>query len=108
MPHWLRQRHFIHAIDTFDENLCVWKCLLINKRSFGGKVNQVYKRNSKALWNLVHECYGDNKFKHKEVRPTKLVDFKSIGKHHNINIVLYEPKEGQRGGRRIYMVISLW
>ena len=27
------------------------------------------------------------------MRPTKLVDFESIAKDHNVNIMLYEPKE---------------
>ena len=27
------------------------------------------------------------------MRPTKLVDFEGIAKHHNVNIMLYEPKK---------------
>ena len=27
------------------------------------------------------------------MRPTKLVDFEGIAKHHNLNIMLYEPKK---------------
>ena len=27
------------------------------------------------------------------MRPTKLVDFESIAKHHNVNIMLYETKK---------------
>ena len=26
-------------------------------------------------------------------RPTKIVDFEGIAKHHNVNIMLYEPKK---------------
>ena len=29
------------------------------------------------------------------MRPTKLVDFESIARHHNVNIMLYEPKKGR-------------
>ena len=29
------------------------------------------------------------------MRPTKLVDFEGIAKHHNVNIMLYEPKKGK-------------
>ena len=27
------------------------------------------------------------------MRPTKLVDFEGIARHHNVNIMLYEPKK---------------
>ena len=27
------------------------------------------------------------------MRPTKLADFEDIGRHHNVNIMLYEPKK---------------
>ena len=51
------------------------------------------KKNCKASLNLAREYYGDNKLKRKDVRPTKLVDFESIAKHLNVNIMLYEPKK---------------
>ena len=35
----------------------------------------------------------DNKLKRNHMRPTKLVDFEGIAKHHNVNIILYEPKK---------------
>ena len=53
------------------------------------------KRNCRAALDLARECYGDNKLKRKDVRPTKLVDFEGIAKHHNVNIMLCEPKEGK-------------
>lgn len=37
------------------------------------------------------EQYGDE-WKRKDVRPTNLVDFEHVAKHHNINIMLYELK----------------
>ena len=90
LPDWLKKR-CIYAIDTFDDNLCVWKCLAIYKRQVHGEESQVEKRNCKAALNLAREYYGDDKFKRKDVRPTKLVDFEGIAKHHNVNIMLYEP-----------------
>ena len=60
---WLRKRHCIYAIDTFDDNLCVWRCLAIHKRHVRGKENQVEKRNCQATLILVHKYYGDNKLK---------------------------------------------
>ena len=40
----------------------------------------------------MREYYGDNKLKRKDVRPQRLVDFEGIARHHNVNIMLYEPK----------------
>ena len=51
------------------------------------------KRNCRATLDLACEYYGGNKFKGKDVRPTKLVDFEGIAKHRNVNIMLYEPKK---------------
>ena len=88
-----KKKRCIYAIDTFEDNLCVWRCLAIYKRHVRGEENQVEKKNCKASLNLAREYYGDNKLKRKDVRPTKLVDFESIAKHLNVNIMLYEPKK---------------
>ena len=44
----------------------------------------------------MRKCYGDNKLKKRDVRPTKLVDFEGIARHHNVNIMLCEPKKNAR------------
>ena len=93
LPDWLRDKHCIYAIDTFDDNLYVWRCLAIYKRYACGETNQVTKRNCRATLDLAHEYYGDNKLKRKDVRPTKLVDFEGIARHHNVTIMLHEPKK---------------
>ena len=46
----------------------------------------------------MSEYYGDDKLKRKDVRPTRLVDFEDIAKHHNVNIMLYEPKKDRGKG----------
>ena len=92
---WLRKKRCIYAMDTFDDNLCVWRYLVICRLSHGEKC-QVQKRNCDAPLDLVCEYYGDNKLKKRDVRPTRLVDFEDIAKHHNVNIMLYEPKKNAR------------
>ena len=57
------------------------------------KKNKVEKRNCETTLNLACEYCGDNKLEKKDVRPTKLVDFEGIAKHHNVNIMLYEPEK---------------
>ena len=90
LPDCLRKKHCIYAIDTFDDNLCVWRCLAIYKRK---DIKRGTEFVTKAALDLAREYYGDNKLKRKAVRPTKLVDFEGIAKHHNVNIMLYEPKK---------------
>ena len=89
----LRDKRCIYAMDTFDDNLCVWRCLVIYKRLAHGERNQVQERNCKAALNLAREYYGDKNLKKRDVRPTKHVDFEGIAKHCNVNIMLYEPEK---------------
>ena len=50
-------------------------------------------RNSDTAKNLAPEYYGAKNLKKRDVRPTKLVDFEGIARHHNVHIMLYEPKK---------------
>ena len=93
LPDWLRKKRCIYALDKFDDNLCVWRCLAIYKRLARGEKNRVQERNRNAALGLVCEYYGDKNLKKRDVRPTKLVDFEGIARHHNVNIMLYEPKK---------------
>ena len=84
-----RNKRCIYALDTFDDNLCVWRCLVTYKRLACGEKNRVQERNRNAALNLVREYYSDNNLKKRDVRPTNFVDFEGIGRHHNVNIMLY-------------------
>ena len=93
LPDLLRGKRCIYAMDKFDDNHCVWRCLAIYKRFARGEKNRVQERNCDAALNLVCKYYGGNNLEKRDVRPTKLVDFEGIAKHYNVNIVLYEPKK---------------
>ena len=43
LPDWLRDKRCIYVIDTFDDNLCVCRCLAIYKKHACGEKNQVKK-----------------------------------------------------------------
>ena len=87
LPNWLKKKRCIYALDTFNDNLSVWRCLAIYKKLGRGEENWVQERNCAVAKNLAREYYGDNKLKTKDVRPTKPVDFEGIAKHHNVNIM---------------------
>ena len=108
LPGWLRDKCCIDAIDTFDDNLCVWRCLVIYKKHAHGETNQVEKRNCETALNLAREYYGEKKLKKKDVRSTKLVDFEGIARHHNVNTMLCEPKKdwGKDAGSIRWLVYS--
>ena len=48
LPVWLRGKRCICALDTFDDNLCMWRCLAIYKRLARGEENRMQERCS--LW----------------------------------------------------------
>ena len=87
---WLRKKRCIHSLDTFDDNLCVWRCLAIYSRR---DVKKGWEFVTKEALKLAREYYADNKLKRKDVRATKLVNFEGIVKHLNINIMLYQPSK---------------
>ena len=90
LPEWLRKKSCINALDFFNDNLCVWRCLALYKRK---DVKRGAERSTKEALNLAREFYSDNKLQRKNVRATKLVDFEGIAKHFNVNIMLYESKK---------------
>ena len=90
LPDWLRKKRCIYAVDAFDDNMCVWRCLAVDKRK---DINRGTQFVTKVALDLARGYYVDNKLKRKDVRPTKLVDFEGIARHHNVNIMLYEPKK---------------
>ena len=93
-------------LDTPDDNLCAWRCFAIYKRLALGEKNRVQERNRNVALKLMREYYGDNNLEKRDVRPTKLVDFEGITRHHNVNIMLYEPKK-YRGNNAGSMTVSL-
>ena len=58
LPDWLREKRC-----TFDDNLCIWKCLAIYKRFARCEKNRVQERNCEVAKNLAREYYGDKDLK---------------------------------------------
>ena len=108
LPDWLRNKRCIYALDTIDDNLCVWRCLAIYKRLARGEKNRVQERNRNAALNLACEYYVDNNLKKRNVRPTKRDDFEGIARHHSANIMFYEPEKdrGKDAGSILQLVYS--
>ena len=99
LPDWLRGKCCIYAIDKFDDNLCVWRCLAIYKRK---DIQRGTEFITRTALNLAREYYGDKNLKKRDVRPTELVDFQGIVRHHHVNIMLYEPKKDKGKEQDLY------
>ena len=44
LPDWLRDKRCIYAMDTLDDNLCVWRCLAKYKRFARGERNRMQEK----------------------------------------------------------------
>ena len=90
LPKWLADKKCIYAIDKIDDNLCLWRCLVIHQRIMKGKKRPEEDTNRDAL-KLARDFYRIPNLKREDVKPTRLVDFENIAKHFKVNIRLFEP-----------------
>ena len=88
LPDWLKIKSMM--INTFGDNMCVWRCLAIYKHKDIKEALNFYKSSLKlSAWIL----WWLRELKRKDMRPTKVVDFEDIARHHNVNIMLCDPKK---------------
>ena len=91
LPKWLADKKCIYAIDKIDDNLCLWRCLVIHQRIMKGKKRPEEDTNRDAL-KLAKDFYRKPNLKREDVKPTRLVVFENIAKQFKINIRLFEPE----------------
>ena len=72
-----------------NDNLCLWRCLVIHQRIMRGKKRPEKDTNRDAL-NLARDFYKNPNLKREDVKPTRLVDFENIAKQFKVNIRLFE------------------
>ena len=89
LPKWLADKKCVYAIDKIDDNLCLWRCLVIHQRIMKGKKRPEEKTNRDAL-KLARDFYKNPNLKREDVEPTRLVDFENIAKQFKVNIRLFE------------------
>ena len=90
LPKWLADKKCIYAIDKIDDNLCLWRCLVIHQRIMKGEKRPGKDSNRDAL-KLARDFYRKPNLKREDVKPTRLVDFENIAKQFKVNIRLFEP-----------------
>ena len=94
LPKWLADKKCVYAIDKIDDNLCLWRCLVIHQRIMKGKKRAEEKTNRDAL-KLARDFYRIPCLKRVDVEPTRLVDFENIAKRFKVNTRLFEPRENK-------------
>ena len=88
----VKKKVCIYSIDTVDDNLYALVCLAIYKRK---DIQRGTEFVTRTTLDLAREYYGYEKLERNNVKPAKLVDFEGIAKHHNVNIMLHEPKKNR-------------
>ena len=94
LPKWLADKKCVYSIDKINDNLCLWRCLVIHQRIMKGKKRPEEDTNRDAL-KLARDFYKRPNLKRENVWPTSLVDFENIAKQFRINIRLFEPRENK-------------
>ena len=100
LPKWLADKKCIYAIDKIDNNLCLWRCLVIHQRIMKGKKRPEEKTNRDAL-KLARDFYKNPNLKREDVKPTRLVDFENIAKQFKVNIRLFELEKERKTAWRL-------
>ena len=89
LPKWLADKKCIYAIDKINNNLCLWRCLVIHQRIMKGKKRPEEDTNRDAL-KLARDFYRIPNLKREDVKPTRPIDFENIAKQFKVNIRLFE------------------
>ena len=89
LPKWLADKKCIYAIDKINDNLCLWRCLVIHQRIMKGKKRPEEDTNRDAL-KLARDFYRIPNLKREDVKPTRPIDFENIAKQFKVNIRLFE------------------
>ena len=80
LPNWLRTKKGLIALDNFDDNLCVFRCLAVHRGA--GKQHNLRKTRKLAReFFTLHEI------------PNEIVEFQHsplIAKHFNQEIIVYD------------------
>ena len=90
LPDWLCEKRCIYAIDNMNDNLCVWRCLLIAVR-ISMEQTRPKEHMTRDTLVLVREFYDQPALQVGDVRPTKLIAFEKIASKFKVNIRLYKP-----------------
>ena len=67
LPKWLADKKCVYAIDKIDDNLCLWRCLVIHQRIMKGKKRPEEDTNRDAL-KLARDFYRKPNLKREDVK----------------------------------------
>ena len=82
LPDWLRHKKGMYALDTYRDNLCLFRCLAVHKGA-------VSDRCTKRARELATEFYGATE-ELKDVPGTGLDQLKKVEEHFKLGIRVYE------------------
>ena len=100
LPDWLRQQKGLYALDTYDDNLCVLRCLAVHQ---GARPNRCTKEAIRLGKELFGDVYGDDFKEWPKIslentleKKVKTIDLTDVEEKFKIGITVYEVTEEKR------------
>jgi hypothetical protein len=88
LPDWLRQKKGLYALDTYDDNLCVFHCLALHRQN----LKRPDRTRGEAV-KLAKDFYGSIDPAKQEFPKLAFDDLKNVEEKFKIGIRVYVPEE---------------
>ena len=89
LPDWLRNKKGMYALDTFDDNLCLFRCIAVHLHQ-GARSNRCTEQAKQLAGKL---CFNDESQKLEAYPKIRLSELKKVEETFKFGIHVYEPGE---------------
>jgi len=86
LPDWLRNKKGLYALDTFDDNLCLFRCIAVHR---GARPDSCTR---KAI-ELAKQFWASNDQQVRGMRAVEFPELKKVEEKFKLGICVYEPSE---------------
>ena len=87
LPDWLRNKKGLYALDTFDDNMCLFRCIAVHRGVRPDRCTKEAIELSKQFW------VGSNDQQVQALRAVELTELKKVEEKFKLGIRVYEPSE---------------
>ena len=84
LPDWLRNKKGMYALDTYDDNLCLFRCIAVHKGAYPNRCTKTAQQLAEEYYGIAPACCP--KF--------ELSQLKKAEEKFKLGIRVYEPSEG--------------
>jgi len=93
LPDWLRQKRGMYALDTYRDNLCLFRCLAIHNGARRDRCTARARQLATEFYHSAEEEEEEEELVQKDVPTTSLDQLKNVEEHFKLGIRVYEPTE---------------